>query len=257
MPPAQYGLFEYNNLVFDYTPFPTALAKPFICTEKYPGLADQWPELDHFEYLPNLGKKYSLSENVDAKKYYSFINSHPDWKALHDWIKKGSFIEETMQALNDNHIDLGYRKDIRGLKKYWKRLKSRIKGRNSYLGRRFVARMEFQMMPADGGCILPHTDTPAKVVTLIVSMQKPGEWQSEYGGGTEICIPKDNRHAYNLLNTQADFDDMKTVKTFEFGPNQAVVFVKTYNSWHQVQPMTNPDSTLMRKTLIINIFDPK
>jgi hypothetical protein len=32
-----------------------------------------------------------------------------------------------------------------------------------------------------------------------------------------------------------------------------VVFVKTFNSWHSVRPMTGSGSALMRKTLTINI----
>jgi hypothetical protein len=31
---------------------------------------------------------------------------------------------------------------------------------------------------------------------------------------------------------------MDVIDTFEFTPNQAVMFVKTFNSWHSVRPMT-------------------
>ncbi len=46
---------------------------------------------------------------------------------------------------------------------------------------------------------------------------------------------------------------MNVLDTFEFTPNQAVVFVKTFNSWHSVRPMQGNGSTAMRKTLTINI----
>ena len=46
---------------------------------------------------------------------------------------------------------------------------------------------------------------------------------------------------------------MEIIDTFEFNPNQAVVFVKTFNSWHSVRPMTGKGSSLMRRTLTINI----
>jgi hypothetical protein len=46
---------------------------------------------------------------------------------------------------------------------------------------------------------------------------------------------------------------MEVLDTFEFTPNQVVVFVKTFNSWHSVRPMTGAGSPLMRKTLTINI----
>jgi hypothetical protein len=46
---------------------------------------------------------------------------------------------------------------------------------------------------------------------------------------------------------------MEVLDTFPFTPNQAVVFIKTFNSWHSVRPMVGADSTAMRKTLTINI----
>ncbi len=46
---------------------------------------------------------------------------------------------------------------------------------------------------------------------------------------------------------------MELIDSFEFQPNQAVIFVKTFNSWHSVRPMTASDPSLMRRTLVINI----
>lgn len=46
---------------------------------------------------------------------------------------------------------------------------------------------------------------------------------------------------------------MDVIDTFEFTPNQAVMFVKTFNSWHSVRPMTGTDPSVLRKTLTINI----
>jgi hypothetical protein len=46
---------------------------------------------------------------------------------------------------------------------------------------------------------------------------------------------------------------MEVIETFDFTPNQAVIFVKTFNSWHSVRPMSGNGSAAMRKTLTINI----
>ncbi len=109
------------------------------------------------------------------------------------------------------------------------------------------------MLPADGGHILPHTDSPSKIVTLIVSMLHEEEWNSAFGGGTDVNRPKDVHLSFNQLNDQANFEEMTVLDTFEFTPNQAVIFVKTFNSWHSVRPMTGKGSGAMRKTLTINI----
>ena len=46
---------------------------------------------------------------------------------------------------------------------------------------------------------------------------------------------------------------MEIIDSYPFEPNQAVIFVKTYNSWHSVRPMQGAGSKAMRRTLTINI----
>jgi hypothetical protein len=55
------------------------------------------------------------------------------------------------------------------------------------------------------------------------------------------------------MNRLADFEEMEVLDTYEFTPNQAVIFVKTFNSWHSVRPMTGKGSNALRWTLTINI----
>ena len=55
------------------------------------------------------------------------------------------------------------------------------------------------------------------------------------------------------MNRLAGFEDMEVLDTYEFTANQAVIFVKTFNSWHSVRPMTGRDSNALRRTLTINI----
>ena len=65
--------------------------------------------------------------------------------------------------------------------------------------------------------------------------------------------PIDPRQIFNRLNARGRFEDMEILDTYPFQPNQAVMFVKTFNSWHSVRPMTGMGSKAMRKTLTINI----
>ena len=55
------------------------------------------------------------------------------------------------------------------------------------------------------------------------------------------------------MNDKAEFEDMELLDVYEFEPNQCVVFVKTFNSWHCVRPMQGKGSKAMRRTLTINI----
>jgi hypothetical protein len=51
----------------------------------------------------------------------------------------------------------------------------------------------------------------------------------------------------------AGFEDMEVLHTYDFTANQAVIFVKTFNSWHSVRPMTGVGSDQLRRTLTITI----
>jgi hypothetical protein len=115
------------------------------------------------------------------------------------------------------------------------------------------SRFEFSMLPADGGHIKPHTDSPGKLITLVVSFCDEREWQASFGGGTTVLRPLDQRQVFNHLNRQLEFADTEVLHEFPFEPNQCVIFVKTFNSLHAVSPMRGIGLPVMRRTLTINI----
>jgi hypothetical protein len=246
------AVLSYDHLEFRYEPFPIGIAKPALADNLYRELVDSYPPQELFAYLPKVGHKYSLSEKYNGDAYNRFIKSNPPWREVHAWIKSDVFIPGVMAALKAHHIDLG-QKPVSGTKRALKAMRNLARGRRRPLPPRLSTRFEFSMLPADGGYIMPHTDSPSKIVTLIVSMARDGEWSPAFGGGTDVNRPKDVRLMFNRINNQAGFDEMEVLETFEFTPNQVVLFIKTFNSWHSVRPMTGNGSSLMRKTLTINI----
>lgn len=245
--------FLYDHFQFQYEPFPIGWAKPLMAETVYQEFLDNYPSLDIFKSIPKVGNKYSLSERFNFKEYADFVRSNPVWREFHRWIKSDEFVDEIMNVLREHHIDLGY-----GLpsppaaKRLLKFIRSLGRG-HIPASTRLQSRFEFSMLPAAGGHVLPHTDAPAKIVTLIVSMVREGEWDPAFGGGTDVNRPKNNLLSFNQLNRNARFEDMDVLYTFEFTPNQGVIFIKTFNSWHSVRPMTGMNSSAMRKTLTINI----
>ena len=101
--------------------------------------------------------------------------------------------------------------------------------------------------------MIPHTDSTSKIVTIVLAMTRPGEWDPAHGGGTDVNRARRPELMYNQQNRLADFADMEVLHTYEFAPNQAIMFVKTFNSWHSVRPMTGKGSDALRKTLTIVI----
>jgi hypothetical protein len=84
-------------------------------------------------------------------------------------------------------------------------------------------------------------------------MNKPDEWDYSWGGTTDVVWPKDRRYVYNQNNTYFNFDQVDTLKKMDFNPNQAVIFIKTWNSWHAVSPLQATAPGKLRKTLTVNI----
>jgi hypothetical protein len=158
-----------------------------------------------------------------------------------------------LSALKQQGVDTGYKASVPGAQRLGKLARNLARGRIDAGRPGLSARFEFSMLPADGGSVIPHTDSPGKVITIVVSMITTENWDPRFGGGTDVNRPKDPRLYYNELNRQAGFDEMEVLETFPFEPNQAVVFVKTFNSWHSVRPMAGAGSKAMRKTLTINI----
>jgi hypothetical protein len=245
--------FINKNLVFRYEPFPIGYVSPMVESSLYAAMTANWPAQELFEYLPRLGNKYTLSAKCKAAQYRAFIAATPIWQQFDRWVRGPDFVPEIMHTLLQHHLDLGYRTGLSWPRQTMKNLLSALRGRASHRGARFTATWEFQMMPGQGGHILPHTDTPSKIVTMTLSILNEGEWDPQWGGGIDVNRPKSERHAYNQLNQQADFADMEIVDTLGFTPNAGIIFLKTFNSWHSVRPMqaTHPGS--MRRNLIINI----
>ncbi len=244
---------SFDHLAFRYEPYPIGVARPVFPEGRYRDLIERYPQRDLFVYMPKFGHKYTFSEKFNGEGYQRFLRQEPVWRAFHGWVKSEAFIVEVMDALRLHGIDLGFGAAPPATQRLLKTMKHALRPSQKSRTRRLSARFEFSMLPAAGGSVLPHTDLPSKIVTIIVSMVGEGEWDPAIGGGTDVNRPKDPRNSFNRLNTRGRFEDMDVLDTFEFQPKQAIMFVKTFNSWHSVRPMTGVGSQAMRKTLTINI----
>jgi hypothetical protein len=244
-------MLKFDALQFDYVPYPIGLATNVFAPEQYASLCRDYPERALFEFKPDLGNKYSLSEVNNPDQYHRFVRGSATWSAFHEYVKGERFIPDVLALLNGHNLDLG-------IGRYQVSSRKPVNSRTSAFNRirrtrELSARFEFSMMGADGGYILPHTDAQNKLITLVVAMMPDGEWDTAWGGGTEILRPLDERRTFNRVNRYLKFEEVELIKEWPFKPNQCVVFVKTFNSWHAVSPMKGPANGVLRKTLTINI----
>lgn len=248
-------MFHFDHAHFRYEPYPICAIPEVLDPGTYKALVESYPPIELFTTLPEVGNKYVLSEKYNGRAYRRFIASTPVWKELHDWIKSEAFIDAVDELLKRSGVDVGLKAYRASFPVRWKKLL-----RDLFVHRRLprvhpqlYTRFEFSMLPSDGGCVIPHTDSPGKLITLVVSMVGEGEWDPSLGGGTDVNRPKDMRRSYNELNRNVAFEDVEVLHTFEFLPNQCVLFIKTFNSLHSVRPMAVPGPRRMRRTLTINI----
>lgn len=232
---------------FEYEPYPIGLIRNIFERSLYERLVDTFPPVEIFRFMQSHGDKWSLSELNNADQYYRFLRANRDWRGVYNEVKSDGFIAHVLDVLARSKIDLGLMPATSG--SAFKKLRSKLLRRKAG-GLR--ARFEFSMMSAAGGHILPHTDSPQKHITLVVSMVRPGEWDQNWGGGTDRMRPLDATDNFNLLNRYLRFDQVETIGTMAYEPNQCVIFIKTFNSLHAVRPMIGP-KTVMRRTLTINI----
>ncbi len=247
-------VLSFDNLKFRYEPFPMAVATPFFEEAHYKELVERFPSVDLFREIPGAGDKLSLSEKFGRRDYHRTIQNDPYWKDLHRYLKSRQFIAEVLGSLARNHIELGFPKVATSVPEAWRLIfRDLARGRLPYDLTRLSSRFEFSIIRSGGGYLTPHTDSPKKRITLVFSMIGEDEWRPEYGGATDMNRTLNEADSYNWENRRVEFKDVETLHSYEFTPNQCLVFVKTFNSLHSVRPIPETPSTAIRKTLTINI----
>jgi hypothetical protein len=246
-------LFLLQNLQLEYEPFPIGIASPVFEDSLYRELLNTYPPVEIFRHVPQYGEKYSLSEKNNRPVYEQYVSRYPAWREFRRYVKSRDFVFSIIDALRQRGIDLRLTRKNQSLGRRWLKLLGNVaQGRMPVTDPPIYSRFEFSMLPANGGIVTPHTDAPRKFITLVVAMVGEDEWKDEYGGGTEMLKPRDIAKSYNYYNRSLPYDECETLKAFPFKPNQAVFFVKTFNSLHGVRELRGPAGT-WRRTLTINI----
>lgn len=248
-------MLNYNSIMkMRYEPYPLAVLRPALDKVLYKQLVDAYPASSLFARMPKYDYKLTLSEKFNPENYHRFIEQTPVWKKFHGWLKSEEFIRQTVEFLTRNDIDLELDRafespSIRLGRALGELAKGRLPSRPLSLRTRF----EFSVLKADGGEVAPHTDTPKKIITLVMTMIDEDEWKQEFGGGLDVNRPTDSAYAYNWNNRMVPWDKIEVIDTIPFVSNQCTVFVKTFNSLHSVRKMTQSGSEALRKTITIVI----
>ncbi len=247
-------MFNYDAVHMRYEPYPLAVLRPALDEALYNELAASFPNVAMFGKIPKYDYKLSLSEKFNPSEYHNFIRGNETWQRFHAWVKSDDFIRHTVDFLVRQNIDLGLDEAFETPSRRLSRVAdSLLSGRLPNRRPRLRTRFEFSVLKADGGEVSPHTDTPKKIITLVLSMIRAGEWQPEFGGGLDVNRATDKAFAFNWKNQVVPWDKVEIIDTIPIVPNQCTVFVKTFNSLHSVRKMQQAGSNALRKTVTIVI----
>src|SRR5205085_12233100 len=142
------------------------------------------------------------------------------WNRVQTWLKSDEFIRKTVEFLKQKNIDLDIDKCLEPTSKRIGRALGEIRsGRFPSTPPRLRSRFEFSVLKADGGEVAPHTDTPKKIITLVISMIEDGAWDPKFGGGLDINRPTDKAYAFNWNNRIVPWDKIEIIDTVNFVPN--------------------------------------
>ncbi len=247
-------MLNYNSVKMRYEPYPLAVLRPALDEDLYRQLVAAYPPTSLFARMPKYDYKLTLSEKFNPENYHRFIAETPVWQKFHSWLKSDDFIRQTVDFLRHNHIDLELDRAFEtSSARLGRALKGLSKGHLPSKSLSLRTRFEFSVLKADGGEVAPHTDTPKKIITLVMTMIDEKEWRPEFGGGLDVNRATDPAYAFNWNNRMVPWDKIEIIDTIPFVPNQCTVFVKTFNSLHSVRKMTQKGSDALRKTITIVI----
>lgn len=220
-------MLDLSGITLVMTPFPYGMGKNVFDLTVYKELVSSFPPVTICERLPPMGGlKYNLRKDDGA--FDTFVNHCLPWSRFRDYVVE-QFPSDIDALLTRNNLRL-------------------LNDQYTY-----SSRFEFSFLPADTGHLIPHTDTGYKVIAMVLPMVRPGEWDSSWGGHTDMLVPKQGSDFRGSAgdNYQHSYDEFDIAATCPFLSNSANILLKTDNSWHGVR-CKGPQG-VVRKSVTLNL----
>lgn len=132
-------------------------------------------------------------------------------------------------------------------------------------GKKFIIfnyRIEFSQM-IKNSFILPHTDSPRKLVSLMLYLPNKKQRKIKNISGTEFyeVTNPESKYYSNFSNEQVGFKELKTfyknskkIYVLPFDHKYIYGFIKTSKSWHEVKKLNKLRSKEFRRSININLM---
>ena len=255
-------MINLNELKIEYRPFPHGTFSNVFDENVYKKIVREFPSPPILGTRDHFGGKLYISEQPNVKaEFFDILSKSTVYTQLYEYIKSKIFLQQLLDKLNEENIDVqNTSQQILSLSRFsnlyfFKKnlLKLKLKLINtSYV----TARFEFSFISLDGvACLRPHTDSPQKILSLVVPILSDYEKEhyKELGLGTSIYDVKNDRNYFNQKNKFLDRNDVREISRMPFKSNTMTLLVKTFNSLHGIEPNLFNFKSHYRRSLTINL----
>lgn len=220
-------LLTKRPVTVNLEPFPYFCLDDYLPADLFEEARRQFPTATARDEYGNLKQVFSPHRRAEEVK--AFLTKSDAWAKLTGFFDSDEFIQDLRTFLAPM---LFRARGVSGLRR-WRR-----PDRQSVVplvDMPVTFGYEFSLL-RQGAHLEPHTDSPAKLVSLLLYFPSD-DWRPEFGGTTDFYRPKNPKHAHNWMNRNLGFDDVDLIFRSEFRPNRLCGFVKSANSLHGVAPL--------------------
>ena len=220
-------LYSVANAPLRYYPFPHIFVENAFPPAFYRELIAHLPPRRHFSTLKALGRVYGDYPDsrwvlqLAPESLRKLEEPHRNfWYETGEWLLTGDFMNFLLLKF-DAYIE-----------------KSAASGARPFMHEAFLVRdYSTYRLP-------PHTDSPKKVVSALFYL--PSDESLSYLG-TSIYVPKNRTHVSDGTAFESR-DAFDLVTTMPYRPNCLFAFVRTDDSFHGVEPLTEAE---VRRDLLL------
>lgn len=220
----------------------------YLPADLYQRLFASFPDESNYRF--NTEGKMGFRSSEDPAAVDRYCDAHPEWRQLIDFFGSDAFLMDLRTALAG---PLAQARGLAGRKRWLNHTNRTTPGSplRYLLAEPVRTTFQFSMLPRDAA-VVPHSDAPRKLVSLLLYFRDP-DWQDAWGGGTEFYAPLDPERARGWRPTdRIAFEEFKTIGSTPFAGNRLAGFVRCARSYHGVPPLGCP-SGRTRKALLINV----
>jgi hypothetical protein len=227
----QHVLYRIGNAPVQPFPYPHFYVRDVFPEAFYRELLERLPAIEAYQRLDETGSvpKGSYPErfvcDLDGLEEEESARGTFFWGGLSSWIMSERFSEAIMSKFQ-NDVTVRF-------------------GQEVFLRTDCDVRL---VRDFTNYSIAPHTDTPAKLVSLLFYL--PAD-DSLVHRGTAIYVPMD-KDFQDDSGKHHSFKKFKKMALMEYRPNSLFAFFKTSSSFHGVEPVAEPGA--QRNSMLYNIY---